>query len=85
MSLLTNGYWNSRYFLEDFWADNFWLNGGGIVPSPLENGYWNSKYFVGGYWTDDYWGDYGVVLSEFLLLSLTQGFPLKIALTQEVL
>lgn len=53
--------------------------------SLLSNGYWNSQYFAENYWMDDYWQDYKLLAPAFLLLSLTQGFPLKMALTQEVL
>jgi uncharacterized protein (DUF983 family) len=51
----------------------------------MKNGYWNEKYFVENYWSNNYWQDYALTIPRFLLLSLTQGFPLKVALTQEVL
>lgn len=53
--------------------------------SLLNNGYWNEKYFAENYWNDDYWQSFGVPCSAFLLLSLTQGFPLKVALQNEEL
>jgi len=47
-------------------------------------GYWHTTYWAEDFWHNDYWADYGAVIAEYLLLSLSQELPLNLSLTQEL-
>ena len=47
----------------------------------LTPGYFQSTYFAKDYWADDYWADYG--LGQYILVTLSHGYPLNVTLVQE--